>query len=255
MVRSSCSDVEGDDAEAPVALLRELQEGALVEDAVVVVEDVAALAAVDRLRDRVIEVELGGQHRLLVQMHLRVDVDGAALVPAGIDRLELHDPVGVRHLRAAEERLPLAGVEPGVHTLRVAVPDVHDRVGQRLAIGVPDADGQAQGHTLAILGDVGANRVDVEVVRPLGLLGRQGARRRVVEERGQVPRRLRLHRRRGPVGGAHLRRGAGLAVVSAASGQQGAEAHGPEPAEGLATAEGMTHVRHGCRETLGLPES
>ena len=68
-------------------------------------------------------------------MHLRVDVHRAALVPAGIDRRELGDAVLVGHLRAAQERVVLLGVA----ALGVAVPEVDDRVGERLALGVAHA--------------------------------------------------------------------------------------------------------------------
>ena len=107
-------------------------------------------------------------------------------VPAGVDRPELDDAVLVRRLGAAQVGLLVgsrpppppaaAAVEadskPEYRPVGVAVPDVDDGVLERLARArVAHPDGQPQRRALAVLGDVAADRVDVEVVRPLGQLG------------------------------------------------------------------------------------
>lgn len=49
-----------------------------------------------------VEEQLGGEHRLLVDVHLQVDVGGPADVPTGEDGGELGDTVRVRGLGAAQ---------------------------------------------------------------------------------------------------------------------------------------------------------
>ena len=58
-----------------------------------------------------VEEDLRRENGLLVDVHLYVDVDGAAGVPAGIDRLDLNDAVRVRGLVMAEEG-PIVGAFP-----------------------------------------------------------------------------------------------------------------------------------------------
>jgi hypothetical protein len=91
---------------------------------------------------------------------LHVDVDGATGVPAGVDRLELGDAVGIRQLDAAQERpgfrpgasfrtlarvATRVGLDPGVIPLGITVPDIDLRIGQhRAGIDVGDRDAQAE---------------------------------------------------------------------------------------------------------------
>src|SRR5438067_2308346 len=113
-------------------------------------------------------------------------------VPPGVDRLELSEAVRVAHLRAPQERLVVglrlaaartaarAGLaEPGVHAAGVAVPHVDRGVLDRRAPRrVHDRELQVEGRALLALGDVAPDLVEVEVVRPLGHLGSEHARRR-----------------------------------------------------------------------------
>ena len=233
----------------------------LVEDAVAVVALVArslrgvGLRREDTVGHRVVEVELGRQHGLAIEVDLRVDVHRAALVVAGVDRREAGDAIGVGHLRAAQEPLALAGVEARVDAARVAVPDVDHRVGDRLAaVGVAHAQRESERRAVAILADVGADPVRVEVVRALGLLDRLPAARARVELRDEpvAGGRLRLDR-----GGPALLRGDGGGrgrrrppVGAAAGAEQGPEADGAEGGQRLAATEtsrhGAQHRRRRC---------
>jgi len=169
-------------------------------------------------------------------------VSRAALVPARIDRLELDDAVGARDLRAAEKALVAGALESRIDAERVAVPDVDHGVPQSLAgVRVAHPDRQPQRRAVAVLADVAADRVRIEVVRALGLLHGQGARRRVAEQRGGVGAglRLRLDGRRSAVGGRDVPFPVTAGVAT--RGQQRAEAHGAEGGERAAAVEGAGH--------------
>src|ERR671922_1771232 len=115
-------------------------------------------------------------------MHLGVDVDRAPHIPARVDRLELHDPLGVRDLCAAKVCVPVGGpaalcagcaaprrprgsLEARVDAERVAMPDVDDRVLDWLA-GALSTNSQREPQRSAgtTFTDVAADRVDVDVV-------------------------------------------------------------------------------------------
>src|ERR671920_1363139 len=99
----------------------------------------------DLIGEGVVEVQLRGELVTLLGLGTVADfevyMNGPALVPAGIDRREPRGAVLVRHLVAAQVRLP-----PGVESLgvvldirvlarRVSMPDVHHGAGQRAAGG------------------------------------------------------------------------------------------------------------------------
>ncbi len=111
-----------------------------------------------------------------------VDVRRAALVPAGVDRPDPGEAAGVRQLDPAQvgrARRSLRG-DAGVPAGGVGVPDVHRDVVDRLARRrVHDPDAQVEPQPRPALGDVLADLAEVEVVRPLGELRRQRARRGV----------------------------------------------------------------------------
>ena len=95
---------------------------------------------------RVVEEQLARVDDLVVDVHLHVDVDGAALVPAGVDGVERRGSVGVRELRAPQERCAGASLNAGVLASGVAMPDVDGRVLDRRALRrVDDVDRQASG--------------------------------------------------------------------------------------------------------------
>ena len=194
-----------------------------------------------------------------------MDVDRAALVPPRVHGHELHDAVGIGDLGAAQVLLVVGAaatagpsargrLEARVRPERVAMPQVHHGVLQRLAgVGVPHPDRQSQARPLTVLTDVAADRVGVEVVRTLGLFGRQRAGGRVVEQvsgRGAGPG-LRLHGRRAPVGGGHVRGGVAVAATSAC-GDQRAQAHGSEGGQRPPAIEARVHGR--ARYWAGLRE-
>src|SRR5262245_50846294 len=64
-------------------------------------------------------------------------VDGAARIPAWIDRREIHGALRVRRLESAQEFLPLRVElrprvrEIRVHTERIALPEIDDGAGER----------------------------------------------------------------------------------------------------------------------------
>ena len=96
----------------------------------------------DRL---VVEEELARVGLVGSREHLHVDVDCPPRVPAGEDRPEIGDAVGVRHLDAAAERLALGALDPGVDAARVAMPDVDRGAGDRLAgVRIQDRDAQVE---------------------------------------------------------------------------------------------------------------
>jgi len=64
-------------------------------------------------------------HDVAADVHLHVDVHCAALVEAGIDRLERRDALRVRALHAAQEvRAGFVRDRAGVDAERVAMPDL-----------------------------------------------------------------------------------------------------------------------------------
>ena len=78
------------------------------------------------------------------------------------------------------------------------------RIGSQ-RLGVADPDAEPQRGALAVLADVAADRVRVEVERALGLLRGERAGRRVVEQRGEVAAAaLRLDGGRGAGGRLYL---------------------------------------------------
>src|SRR5207244_276468 len=83
-----------------------------------------------------------GRCRPGVSPDLKVYVDGAALIPAWIDRNELNGPIRVGHLIAAQEFLAF-GIETRVRRIRidaqrVTMPDIHGGAGQRNAAAAVD---------------------------------------------------------------------------------------------------------------------
>jgi hypothetical protein len=110
-------------------------------------------------------------------MHLDVDVDGAAGVPAGIDRLEGRDTLRVRPLDPAQEvRARIAGDRAGVDAERVAVPDVDGGTSDRLAGGGVDDGEPEQGRRAGLaLGDVAAEALAGDVEGAFGQLGGEDA--------------------------------------------------------------------------------
>ena len=107
-----------------------------------------------------------------------MDVHGAPLVPARIDRSEGREPLRIRALDAAEEAIALGSLLGGarVHAARVAVPDLHrgalDRLaGRRVDHREPERERDAG----LALGHVASEACAGHVVRPLGLLGREHA--------------------------------------------------------------------------------
>ncbi len=170
---------------------------ALPEDAVGVVRDVGGAPCgvggrgVDRVQCLAVEEELPREGLGAAQVHLHVDVHGAARVPAREDRPERGGAVRIRHLNAAEEGARVA-LDTRVLTACVAVPEVDRRVLDRLAgVGVEDDDAQVERHALATLGDVPPDEIEVEVVRALCELGREDTVR-------AVPPGSRRRRRPGP---------------------------------------------------------
>jgi hypothetical protein len=123
-------------------------------------------------------------HLAPANMHLEVDVNGAAGVPAGVDGLEPGDPVPVRELHPAEEvpgvRLPPARgaraspAEPRIDPECVGVPDIDRGADQRLAATrVDDASAELQGHARLAFGDVAADALEVDVIGAFGQLRRE----------------------------------------------------------------------------------
>ncbi len=128
----------------------------------------------DVFRQCVGEIHLPGQHRLLVEQHLEMDVRGAAAIPAGENGLERDVAGFTRRLRAAQEFLAL-GRDPlivalpviaGILAGRVAVPDVDTRAGDGLAGGaVRHLDVQLEGDARPAFRDVFAHEVGIEIER------------------------------------------------------------------------------------------
>ena len=91
---------------------------------------------VHRVGEEHLRRELERHRRAVVDADLEVDVHGTTRVPAGIDRLERHEPVGIARLVAAQPVLAggvvrrLVGVEPR----RVGVPDVDGHALDRRAV-------------------------------------------------------------------------------------------------------------------------
>src|SRR5919199_1276820 len=132
--------------------------------------------AIDRVGERIREVELARVDDLAADVHLDVDVHGPALVPAGVDRLERSDPARVRPLDAAHEGARVA-VDAGVGAERVAVPDVDGRAFDRLAgRGVDDRKPEEQRSPRPPLRYLAAELLAGDVVRALRLLRREHAR-------------------------------------------------------------------------------
>src|SRR5262249_47995221 len=141
------------------------------------------------LRGRFGRGVLGG----VEEAHLDVDVHGAARVPAGIDRLELHAAVGVGDLVAAAVVLPdgarvaHAGLHARVGAGPVGVPDVDLRADERCAgavvvglHGQRERERQAgarvgAGDVVAVAGDVAAIEVEIDPVGALGDVGVEDA--------------------------------------------------------------------------------
>lgn len=115
---------------------------------------------------------IGHQGRVCVRQ--QVGVDGTALVVAGEDGLELDDTVVVGELDTTEEggvQAGLAGLDAGVDTGGVAVPDVDGDLGDGIAgVDVDVLDLEEDGDTVAELGldDVGAHVLADDVVGAVG---------------------------------------------------------------------------------------
>src|SRR6266516_3596556 len=89
---------------------------------------------VDGVGERVAKVELARVHDAAADVHLDVDVHGASLVPAGIDRAEEGEALRVRALDAAHERpARRTRAETGVDAYSVRMPDVDGGVPDRPA--------------------------------------------------------------------------------------------------------------------------
>src|SRR5205085_4736155 len=107
---------------------------------------------------------------------LEVNVRGAALIPAGIDRFETDRALAVGELRAAQECLP-DGREvllvalilvARIDTLRIGMPNVDAGALARLAGGpVDDAQIDPERDARPALGDLRADEPRVEIERPL----------------------------------------------------------------------------------------
>src|SRR5438105_5081922 len=132
----------------------------------------------DGVRERVWKVELAGMDDVAGDVHFHMDVDGAALVPARVDRAERRNSLGVGALDPAHERSTgCALAEAGVDAGRVGVPDVDRRALDRPAgRGVDDAEPQRERGPRPVVGDVPAQLLVRDVVRTLGLLRGQHAR-------------------------------------------------------------------------------
>ena len=130
--------------------------------------------AVDHLAGAVGEEELARHLASAVEEDRVVNVRRPAAVPAGPDRLEPGDATRVGELRAAQEGLaagverPVAALprEPRVVARRIAVPDVDPRTLDRPAVLVDHLQHDPQRRAGPPLGDVRADEVRVEVVRP-----------------------------------------------------------------------------------------
>ena len=112
---------------------------------------------VDRFRKR----DLRDLDRPSVHGHFGVDVRGAALVPARVDRGERHLAAGVRRLDAAQERGGGLRAVLRVVACRIDVPDLHVGIRDRRAraVDVDDLDGQRQHCSALALADVAAEEV------------------------------------------------------------------------------------------------
>jgi hypothetical protein len=111
-------------------------------------------------------------------MHLHVDVDRPAHVPAGIDGAEDGEALRVGSLDPAHEGAARgARAEAGVDAGRVGVPDVDrgalDGPARRR---VDDREPERQRRARMAVGDVPADALVRDVVRPFRLLRRQDAR-------------------------------------------------------------------------------
>src|SRR5918998_1069746 len=177
---------------------------------------------VDLVGEGIVEVELRGEFVALLGFcavaDREVDVDGPALVPAGVDRREPRGAVLVRHLIPAQERRPRSAEIPGgvvldarVLAQSVAMPDVHHSASQRAAGGdvalvdPGDVERQLQRDALSLLPDVGAVEPHVYVVRSLRLLGphHAGSRSRLRTRPGRLGGRSnRRFPRSGPLASA-----------------------------------------------------
>ena len=82
-------------------------------------------------------------HDVAADVHHHVDVHRAALVPAGVDRLEEREPLEVRPLHPTEEvRACVPGDRAGVDAAGIGMPNVDGRALDRLA-GRRVDDGEA----------------------------------------------------------------------------------------------------------------
>src|SRR6185503_512397 len=177
-----------------VTALRDVQgqlPAALLEDAVgrVPRDALRPLLGVRRLREhlcaqRVVEEELRGELARSRRADLEVDVHRAALVPTGVDRRELRAARRVGRLEAAQELLPARALHIGVHTERVAVPDVDDGTAECRARAAADARDEeveceeragSHGAGAGIRPDVRATELLVDEVRTLGQRGAHDA--------------------------------------------------------------------------------
>src|SRR6478752_1441353 len=130
-------DPQRDRAHVAVAVLRERRRrlrAAIPIDAVLRIGRASARAGVvgrcreDGVAGVFVEEQLGGVDLVPTLVRLEMDVDGAPLVPAGIDGAEGHRACVVGGLDAAEERrIRGGGAEPGVVAGGVGVPDLHRR--------------------------------------------------------------------------------------------------------------------------------
>src|SRR5690606_39027320 len=102
-----------------------------------------------RVVDPLVEVELAGVHDLSADVHLDVDVRGAAAVPAGVEGVEGDGAVLAGDLDAAQEALPLGSLplHPGVDT------------GERARVAADLADAHAATLT-ALLGALRSHDLD-----------------------------------------------------------------------------------------------
>src|SRR6266566_3339644 len=135
---------------------------------------------VDGVGERVAKVELARVHDAAADVHLDVDVHGASLVPAGIDRAEEGEALRVRALDAAHERpARRTRAETGVDAFSVRMPDVDGGVPDRPARRRVDHEGtEEQRRAWTALRDVATELLAGDVVRALGLLGGEDARDR-----------------------------------------------------------------------------
>src|SRR5437660_1231701 len=266
--RSGGLDVEVDGGDVAVAALRRREQVGPGEDPVGGVGRVLAgvggvgPGGVHGPGHGLVEEQLGGDHLAVADVDLDVDVDGPPPVPAGVDRHELGDAVGAGELRSPQVALGVGrgaaaptsagaatrpvgagrlGLEPGVDPGGVAVPDVDDGVGPGRAVGeVPHPDGQRQRRALAVLTDVAADLLDVDVVGPLGELRHHGARTGPVQPR----------RGSGAGGPGSAAARVGRAVL-AAGGEQGTEAQPAQPGESLPSVDGTPPRSRGRVRVLG----